>query len=203
MTTIVTADGTPVVPKKRGRPKKIRPEETAVAAGPGEGEAAELAPMEHSETDSAESTAPGADTSADGAETSTESVAAAPKAKREKKEKAPKKERKVRAKKEGETLPGGQGGAPIELVKSKLNDKELRVSAVLYNSLSPTPLNALSAESFPTESAKQANSWVRNSLRRLARGRWIDKVGPGTYRLSDHGRTRYDAVTEEPAPSPV
>ena len=89
----------------------------------------------------------------------------------------------------------GQSGPPLELSYSKLNEKEARLVSVLGAEVNPLPLNALAATCWPDKASStkdaernQANSWVRNSLRRLVRGKWVEKVGKGTYRLSDTGR---------------
>lgn len=86
----------------------------------------------------------------------------------------------------------GQSGKPLDLEAQDLNSKEGCVVAALAGDVNPAPINALAAICFPNEGAK-ANSWVRNSLRRLVRARWVEKVGTGTYRLTDEGRSKNEA----------
>jgi hypothetical protein len=104
----------------------------------------------------------------------------------------------------------GQSGPPLELTKDKLNDKEEKVVSVLQADANPMPINALATNCFSNQSAKTANSWVRNSLRRLVRGKWVEKIGKGTYRLTDSGRKglegsapapKAETPAEQPQPS--
>lgn len=83
----------------------------------------------------------------------------------------------------------GQSGPPLKLTKEGLNEKEFRVLTVLAADLNPLPINALATTSFPEQTTIKANSWVRNSLRRLVRGSWVEKVGKGTYRPTESGRS--------------
>jgi outer membrane biosynthesis protein TonB len=95
----------------------------------------------------------------------------------------------------------GQSGPPVDLAKDKLNSKESRVVAVLAGDANPVPINALATNCFADQASSKANSWVRNSLRRLVRGKWVDKVGKGTYRLSNTGRALLEsqAAAAQPA----
>lgn len=93
----------------------------------------------------------------------------------------------------------GQSGPSVDLVRARLNDKEVRVVTVLAGDLNPVPINALATNCFADQAVGTANSWVRNSLRRLVRGRWVEKVGKGTYRLSDVGRGRFLAPQPQSA----
>jgi hypothetical protein len=95
------------------------------------------------------------------------------------------------AKKAASSPSSGQSGPAVDLLRDRLNDKEIRVVTVLSGDLNPVPINALATNCFADQPVTQANSWVRNSLRRLVRGKWVDKVGKGTYRLSDVGRGRF------------
>lgn len=102
-------------------------------------------------------------------------------------------------------IPGGQGGRPIDLHRRDLNSKELMVVASLYGQSAPFPLNGLAASTFPAEDTNVANSWVRNSLRRLVRGGWVVKNAPGTYSMTVLGRDRWveaDDHAEEPPRRP-
>jgi hypothetical protein len=94
----------------------------------------------------------------------------------------------------------GQSGPPLKLTKEGLNDKELRVLTVLTADLNPLAINALATTSFPEQTTAKANSWVRNSLRRLVRGSWVEKVGKGTYRPTDSGRSVGDPRGAEVSP---
>jgi len=105
-------------------------------------------------------------------------------------------------KKRSEQPTSGQSGPPLDLVKAKLNDKEEKVVAVLLEDANPVPINALATNCFSDKSAGQANSWVRNSLRRLVRAKWAEKVGKGTYRLTSTGKARAEgAAAPESKPS--
>jgi hypothetical protein len=85
----------------------------------------------------------------------------------------------------------GQSGSPLDLVKAKLNDKETKVIEVLDGDANPVALTVLAAAAFSGLPTVQANSWTRNSLRRLVRGKWVQKVGKGTYRMTDLGHSRF------------
>lgn len=104
----------------------------------------------------------------------------------------PKKEPKAR-KPRSETPTSGQSGPRLSLEKKSLNGKEEKLVASLAADANPVPINALAAQCFPEEGSK-GNSWVRNSLRRLVRGNWVEKVGAGTYRLTDEGRAKNDGT---------
>lgn len=88
----------------------------------------------------------------------------------------------------------GQSGPKIkDLQFADLNRKERLVMGCFSVSgerevRSIAELAALAFKSYP---AKKANSWTRNSLRRLVRGGLLEKPTPGAYRLSRVGR---DAV---------
>lgn len=98
----------------------------------------------------------------------------------------------------------GQSGPPLTLVKEKLNSKETKVVASLQDDANPVAINGLAAACFSNQSAKTANSWVRNSLRRLVRGKWVEKVGKGTYRLTEAGRNGTNGVVVSPStPAPA
>jgi len=119
-------------------------------------------------------------------------VAAPKKAAAKKAVAAPKAAKKKRA----EQPTSGQSGPPLELIRDKLNEKESRVVSVLAGDANPVPINALATNCFADQPASKANSWVRNSLRRLARAKWVEKVGKGTYRLSENGRAQYESMPE-------
>jgi hypothetical protein len=99
------------------------------------------------------------------------------------------------------TPTSGQSGPPLNLVKAKLNSKEEKVVAVLSADANPVPLNGLAALAFGSEKVGTANSWVRNSLRRLVRAGWVTKVGKGTYRLTELGSSRAEGSDSEPPES--
>lgn len=88
----------------------------------------------------------------------------------------------------------GQSGPRIELAREKMNPKELRVLTVLNGGgkgeRKATELSALANKCFASKGKKKANSWVRNSLRRLVRGGWVEKSDSGTYKISEKGRKR-------------
>lgn len=74
------------------------------------------------------------------------------------------------------------------LESNDLNAKERVVAAILASDMNPAPLNALALLCFPNEPSRRANSWVRNSLRKLVRSQWVERVARGTYRVTDAGR---------------
>jgi hypothetical protein len=84
----------------------------------------------------------------------------------------------------------GQSGPVIEnLTFDDLNNKErLLVGAFeLKGEREIRTIEQLADEVFKgkAKNLKQANSWARNSLRRLMRsGKWLEKVEPGKYRLT-------------------
>jgi hypothetical protein len=127
-------------------------------------------------------------------------AAKAPKApKAPKAAKAPK-ERKPKDKSSKDKPTTGQSGPAIELAKEDLNSKELRIVTVLSEDANPLPITALAAACFKEESAAKANSWIRNSLRRPVRGKWIEKMGRGTYRLTQTGKDRLAGIAPPPPP---
>lgn len=73
----------------------------------------------------------------------------------------------------------GQSGPPISIAKDKLNDKEQKVLEMLESTPSALGLKYIAERCWPGE--KKANSWVRNSLRRLVRASFAEKVGKGLY----------------------
>jgi len=95
----------------------------------------------------------------------------------------------------------GQSGPPLNLTGAKLNPKEKRVLAVLESDANALPLVTLALACFPEEDAKKANSWVRNSLRRLVRGEWVARVGEGTYQITETGRRRMPGASVGVSPT--
>lgn len=97
----------------------------------------------------------------------------------------------------------GQSGPFIDLTGVRLNSKEEAVLKALREDLSPLSLLALAMIAFPGEDIKVANSWVRNSLRRLVRGRWVARIGEGTYTVTPEGRAghKVEAAPIEHAPT--
>ena len=83
----------------------------------------------------------------------------------------------------------GQSGPPLDLPPSKLNEKEKVVTATLLklDGDSSMSLAELAEKCFP-DGDKKANSWVRNSLRRLVRAGYVAKIDRGTYQMSKAGR---------------
>lgn len=89
----------------------------------------------------------------------------------------------------------GQSGPEIDgLGLEDLNDKELKVVSTLNGKGSGAremlSIEDLATSCFKSRGAKQANSWVRNSLRRLFCGGWLEKVDRGRYKISENGRKR-------------
>jgi len=88
----------------------------------------------------------------------------------------------------------GQSGPPIELSVEGLNTKEAKIFSALNGSGSGVrtimTITELAAECFKSRGKKQANSWTRNSLRRLVQSGLVEKVERGKYRVSDAGRKK-------------
>ena len=90
----------------------------------------------------------------------------------------------------------GQSAPPIELPLEMMNDKEKSLVQVLngQGSGARVVLNlavlGMEACGGVAETESQANSWARNSLRRLVRGKWAERTAPGMYRISTVGRKR-------------
>lgn len=108
---------------------------------------------------------------------------------------APKKEKPAKKKRGRKKLDEphtfGQGGVVIENFNpEKLNEKELAVLAA-FNVAGPRETRKipdLAATCFPQCTEPQANSWVRNSLRRLIRAKLIEKESRGMFKLTPSGR---------------
>lgn len=105
--------------------------------------------------------------------------------------KAPKKTKGVKASKGPSS---GQSGPHIDALPwEKLNKKE-RLLLGCFNldgSRETHTIESLAAEAFKgkAKNKAQANSWVRNALRRLMRsGRWLEKLEAGVYRLTPEAR---------------
>lgn len=96
----------------------------------------------------------------------------------------------------------GQSGPPIKLEFEKLNDKERKIVEYLDGAgtgpRSIITIPRLAAVCFKAEadSEAQAASWVRNSLRRLVRGEWVEKFVRGSYRISQKGRMKLKFVAD-------
>jgi len=91
----------------------------------------------------------------------------------------------------------GQSGSLRDVPIETLNDKEKAVLARLNGSgkgaRQTITISVLAMETNWTvspESEAQANSWVRNCLRRLFLGSWVDKPKRGSYQISAKGRKR-------------
>lgn len=88
----------------------------------------------------------------------------------------------------------GQSGPALELSVEGLNSKEAKVFAALNGEGSGVrvvmTITDLAAECFKSRGKKQANSWTRNSLRRLVQGGLVEKVERGKYRVSEAGRKK-------------
>jgi hypothetical protein len=92
----------------------------------------------------------------------------------------------------------GQSGPPIDLDYEELNARETKVVDVLNGEGGGTreirTIKELADAAFPSKTKKQANSWVRNQLRRLVCAGWVEKVERGSYRVSKKGRDRMTRV---------
>lgn len=81
----------------------------------------------------------------------------------------------------------GQSAAIAQFGADGLTDKERVVVRVLATDVSHT-IEALSIQCWPDKPPGQANSWVRNALRRLVPGGWAEKVQPGLYAATNKAK---------------
>ena len=87
----------------------------------------------------------------------------------------------------------GQSGPVIEnLTAEDLNPNEVKVMKLAMKGEGPKTIVEL-AKAFTGKNKKTANSWTRNSLRRLVRGGFLAKVERGAYRATGKGRRRMAA----------
>lgn len=98
-------------------------------------------------------------------------------------------------------VPSGQSGPRIEIEVGDLNRKERRVLFLLLGDDDASRETYTLGEMADALWAKSkgpavANSWVRNSLRRLVRAGYVEKVAPGCYRVSASGRSK---IVSDPA----
>lgn len=104
--------------------------------------------------------------------------------------KAEKAEKKA-AKSDKPTPSTGQTGPVIkDLTAEDLNDKETTIMLALGTEGHRTEktIKALADECFPNKKKAQANSWVRNGLRRLVRAKFLEKDGRGVFKHTVEGR---------------
>jgi len=104
--------------------------------------------------------------------------------------KAAKPVKAAKVKKAAKAAQSGQSGPALELEASDLNKSETKLLCSFgdYKGGEEISIAELAKETFPTKSKAQANSWVRNSLRRLVRGSLVEKTDRGTYKLTKAGR---------------
>lgn len=89
-----------------------------------------------------------------------------------------------------EGVEDGQNGPKlIDFPYSKLNRNEAKLMCSFdpYGIREVFSISDLADKSFPDTSSDKANSYVRNSLRRLVRGDWIEKIGRGEFRIGMYG----------------
>jgi hypothetical protein len=79
----------------------------------------------------------------------------------------------------------GQSGPKVKI--TKVNAKEAKVLSQLNHGSDPLKISDI-AKCFKGKTKAQANSWVRNSLRRLVRGGLVKQVSRGTYTLTAKGK---------------
>ena len=103
--------------------------------------------------------------------------------------KAVKKAKKVTKAKSAKPT-SGQSGPALELEAADLNKNETKLlcSFGAYKGGEEISIAELAKETFATKPKAQANSWTRNSLRRLVRGGLVEKTERGTYKLTKAGR---------------
>lgn len=125
----------------------------------------------------------------------------ATKTKKKSRKKTTKKTAKAKAKKTAKTAAkktapsSGQSGPAIaDLAVDELNDKEMKVMKVfpLKGDRETFTITDLAKGAWPTNTQGKSNSWTRNSLRRLVRGGFIEKLKRGSYRISVKGRHRME-----------
>lgn len=118
----------------------------------------------------------------------------APKAKKAAKPKAVAKKAPKAAKPKTDVPHSGQSGPVIEdLPFEKLNDKEKKVMDVLSEATTMS-IADIAGAAFKSKPKAQANSWVRNSLRRLVRGSFVEKTDRGEYKATALGKRRTKAA---------
>jgi len=90
----------------------------------------------------------------------------------------------------------GQSAGPIEVAYTDLNKNEKKVLGCFEakGHRKAHHLKELAAAAFPSKKAVQANSWVRNSMRRLVRGGLVENLSLGQYRVTDTGRAMLKAA---------
>lgn len=82
----------------------------------------------------------------------------------------------------------GQSGEPIELTFDMLNDNELAVMKTLGGAPEPMKIaEIMLANQWQIPDKAKGNSRVRNSLRKLMRGSWIQRTDAG-FQTTDLGR---------------
>lgn len=125
-------------------------------------------------------------------------LAESAKAKKVAKVKAKKVAKAKEAKEKRKATSGQSGPAIEELPWNALNKKEKLLIGCfnLEGEREIRTIEQLADEAFKSaaKSVKKANSWARNSLRRLMRsGKWLEKVEPGKYRLTPGARKMLSA----------
>ena len=89
----------------------------------------------------------------------------------------------------------GQSGPEIEVKTEDLNAKESKVLDLL-NGKGEGPRETISIPELTkvfkntADTKAQANSWVRNSLRRLVTSGLVEKLERGSYRIAERARKR-------------
>lgn len=95
----------------------------------------------------------------------------------------------------------GQSGPKIDLLPfEKMNANEKLVYHALSRNKELT-LEELAKKCFGSKPAKKANSWARNSLRRLVRSGMVKKADRGTYRVGTKKLQHVKLEEKKPAKS--
>jgi len=84
----------------------------------------------------------------------------------------------------------GQSGPSVKI--EAVNTKEGKVLGALNHGSGQQKISEIAKGAFKGKVKSQANSWVRNSLRRLVRGGLVKQVSRGTYALTAKGK-KFDA----------
>lgn len=105
----------------------------------------------------------------------------------------------------------GQSGEVLALTLEKLNKNELAVLRTLnaegVGDRPPMKIaEVMLANSWHIPDKAKGNSRVRNSLRKLVRGQWVEhakSIGDGTVRITELGRAALGRTVSTPHPVPI
>lgn len=81
-------------------------------------------------------------------------------------------------------------GEKFELPLDRMNDDERAVVKAFTQLEGPQKIAVLGTTSFTEKDVLKGRSRVRNALRRLTKGEWVEQFGRGTYKLTASGKRR-------------